>query len=270
MIDILSSNSDTSVNELANPIKNFKNSEEEIEYLENELKELELHSKKSKVLNSEICSPQVYRIKTRISALKSIEMITKSLVKTRATKNLMQKFNKLYEVPVSVCHNYSSSFHTPDKPLSRANSVEHEKARHHEKRYSYTPRIVDKPTRSTAVSYHDFIDNKDNEDDKKISFIDIEEFEDIKDSNLLEPKENINYYDLQENKNNEESVIIKEDMNSNECNSLRNNFYRKNTESRKKYKEIDKIKEEFCEKKSNLLDKLDDLKNFLVKTILDF
>lgn len=70
----------------------------QIKDLEAQLKLLEKNLSLSSIQEQDSISTQIYRLKTKISSLKSINVINKNLKSTSSAKNLMQSLNKMYKI----------------------------------------------------------------------------------------------------------------------------------------------------------------------------
>lgn len=84
----------------------------ELNELEDQLRELEKKFKTCKKIEADSLQTQIYRIKTKISSLKSLKAINNSLTTSSSANNLMKNFSKVYSI----------SNTEPMKPVSMKNS----------------------------------------------------------------------------------------------------------------------------------------------------
>ena len=100
LIEDFSSNPENQAKDSENSlIKNSAfNIQEELQFLEMELRDLENQFKISSVNESENIKTQIYRLKTKISSLKSINVVTSTLKNTNTMKNIIKNLSRVYSL----------------------------------------------------------------------------------------------------------------------------------------------------------------------------
>ena len=228
----------------------FQNTQDEISYLESELKALETQFKKASPAQAESLHTQIYRVKTKISGLKSIQMLKSTFQSAKSAKNLMQNFTKVYSVRTACPHKTTGGFgsnkSSPLNTSAKFNFSQIEKE---------SVKSTDKKERRTSLCDSDYLETRESENEKKDSsnykearLIDKEEELRRKEERLVKALEKIG--------NEGEMELIKEEIVN--LSRVKRFYESRQKQLENKLIENDRIKESLREKEKDLENKIEE------------
>ena len=230
---------------------NFLSTQDEINQLELDLKALETQFKRANAVQAESLQTQIYRVKTKISSLKSINMLNNTFQSAKSAKNIMQNFTKVYSVR-SACHHRTTGGFASNKasPLNSSaifnfSQIERESVK-----------SIEKQGRSTSVSMSDLIETLDSDKDKKTSM-------NYKESRLAEKEEELRRKEeklvkaLEKIGTESEVEVIKEEIVN--LSRVKRFYESRQKQLENKFLESDKVRDRLKEKEKDLQKKFDEI-----------
>lgn len=181
---------------------------DEIFSLEEELKSLEIAFRHANADKAGSLHTQIYHVKTKISSLKSINLLKNTQQNAKSAKNIMQNFNKVYSLRTPYPHKTTGGFRSNrSSPYNSTVQFDFNKL---ERTSLNSVPSKDKFGRSTSVTITDMLDHefdrKEYLTQKEVRLSEKEEELDRKEENFIKK--------LEKTGNIEDATLLKEELRS--------------------------------------------------------